>query len=55
MTKKEINNAVNEFAIASDKAEQYMLNNPQQWDSWSERVQFQHRLFTEYLEEIRNA
>lgn len=54
MTTEEINKAVNEYDIASKRAEDYMRDHPQEWDSWFERVEFQHRLFTQYLKEIRN-
>ena len=46
---------VNEYHIASEKAEQYMRDHPREWDSWLERVEFQYRLVNKYLKELRNA
>lgn len=54
MNTQEINNAVTEYDIASKKAAQYMIDNPQQWDNWFERVEFQYYMFKQYLKDIRN-
>lgn len=54
MTIQEINKAVDEYNLASKRAEDYMRDHPQEWDTWLERVEFQYRLFNQYLKEIRN-
>lgn len=55
MTTQEINKAVDEYSLASKRAEDHMRDHPQEWDSWLERVEFQYRLFNQYLKEIRNV
>ena len=50
-----MNKVVNDYDSASKKAQQYMNDNPQEWDSWLERVEFQYHLFKKYLKELRNA